>query len=291
MTALSLGPFVWAGDRLAALIALLVFLVVTEAAAWRRGRRGGAAGLGRWPTLVILGWVLAARAGFVAQNLPVFAAEPLSVLKLWQGGFSARAGAYGAAFVIAAAALSARRPFLPLATAAVLAGLVSGTVMLVLQARAPQPAVALNLAPFEGLDGPAGAPPLPPGRPVVLNLWASWCGPCRREMPMLQAVAAQTPDVAFRFVNQGETAPVIRGYLLANHLAGEEVRLDPDRVLMGRYGAIGLPATLFFRADGSLARGVIGEISRAELLQEITELTRPRPPATTAQAPAAAAAD
>ena len=284
MTALAIGPFVWAGDRLAAVIALLVFLGVTEAAAWRRGRRGRPGGLGHWPYLVILGWLLAARAGFVVQNLPAFAQDPLAVVKLWQGGFSARAGAYGAAFVIAAAALSARRPFLPLAVAAVLAGLVSTTAMLVLQARAPAPAVALDLARFEGLDGPAGAPPLPPGRPVVLNLWASWCGPCRREMPMLQEVAAQTPGVAFRFVNQGETAPVIRGYLLANHLAGADVRLDPDRTLMARYGAIGLPATLFFDAHGTLVRGVIGEISRAELLRQIAELTQP-PPVPPAAAP------
>lgn len=277
MTALAIGPFVWAGDRLAAVIALLVFLGVTEAAAWRRGRRGRPGGLGPWPYLVVLGWVLAARAGFVAQNLPAFAQDPLAVVALWQGGFSARTGAYGAAFVIAAAALSARRPFLPLAVAAVLAGLVSTTAMLVLQARAPAPAVALDLARFEGLDGPAGAPPLPPGRPVVLNLWASWCGPCRREMPMLQEVAAQSPGVAFRFVNQGETAPVIRGYLLANRLAGADVRLDPDRTLMARYGAIGLPATLFFDARGTLVRGVIGEISRAELLRQITDMTQPQP--------------
>lgn len=54
MTGISLGPFVLAGGRLAALIALVTFLAVLELAAWRRRRSGLADSLGRWPTLVIL---------------------------------------------------------------------------------------------------------------------------------------------------------------------------------------------------------------------------------------------
>ena len=274
MTALALGPFVLAGDRLAALIALLVYLLVIELVEWRRWRRGAAAGLGRWPMLVVLGWVLAARAGFVLSNGATFAARPLDVLKVWQGGFSATAGGYGAAFVIAAAALSARRAVAPLIAAAVLAALVSNGAMLALSARAPGGPGRLPAAAFADLDGRA-APLDPEGRPVVVNLWASWCGPCRRELPMMQEVAAQAPQVTLRFVNQGETPAAIRRFLAETHLSGADVRLDPERSLMARFGAIGLPATLFFRADGRLERGVIGEISRAELLRQIAAISAP----------------
>lgn len=279
MTAVSLGPFVLAGDRLAALIGLAAFVLAVEVAEWRRRRRGDAAGLGRWPMLVVLGWVLAARAGYVAANSAVFAARPLDVLKLWQGGFSATVGGYGAAFVIAASTLSARRAVAPLIVAAVLAALVSTGAMLALSAREPAAPGRLPAAAFADLDGRA-TPLDPSGRPVVVNLWASWCGPCRREMPMMQDIAAQAPQVVVRFVNQGETPAAIRRFLQETQLSGAQVRLDPERSLMARFGAVGLPATLFFRADGSLARGVIGEISRAELVRQIAEISaRSRPSA------------
>src|SRR3546814_7917792 len=44
------------------------------------------------------------------------------------------------------------------------------------------------------------------GTPVVLNLWATWCPPCRREMPVLEQAQTAFPDVAFVLINQGESA-------------------------------------------------------------------------------------
>jgi len=273
MTAVSLGPFVLAGGRLQALMALAVFLLVLEAVAWRRRRRGAVAGFGSWPTLVAVGWAVAARAGYVTSNWPVFSAAPLDVVKLWQGGFSTSAGAFGAAAVIVAAALARRGLVLPLAASALLGAGFSGAAML---AFAPAPgsgARTLTTEQFAGLDGQRTPLADPPGKPVIVNLWASWCGPCRREMPMLQEIAATTPSVEMRFVNQGETPGAIRAFLSGENLSGRDVRLDPKRSQMSRYGAVGLPATLFFRPDGSLAAGVIGEISRAEILRQIKNIT------------------
>ncbi|MGV8189993.1 TlpA family protein disulfide reductase, partial [Pseudomonas aeruginosa] len=59
------------------------------------------------------------------------------------------------------------------------------------------------------------------GRPLVINLWASWCPPCRREMPVLQQAQAENPDVVFLFANQGESAETVRHFL-----QGENLRLD-----------------------------------------------------------------
>jgi thiol-disulfide isomerase/thioredoxin len=274
MTAISLGPFVLAGGRLAGFIAMVTFLVVTEAIGWYRRRHGGAEGFGSWPLFVVAGWIVAARAGFVIANPDAFASAPLDVLKLWQGGFSARAGTYGAILVIAASALARHRLVLPLATAAILAGLTSQVTMLSLSGYRPADATLLTTASFADLDGHI-ARLVAPGRPVVLNLWASWCGPCRREMPMLQEIAKSTPNVTMRFVDQGETPEAIRGFLFQQQLSGADVRLDPQRRLMTRYLSIGLPATLFFRADGTLAFGQIGEISRAEVLRQIAVITQP----------------
>ncbi|WP_238534364.1 TlpA family protein disulfide reductase [Advenella kashmirensis] len=64
---------------------------------------------------------------------------------------------------------------------------------------------------------------------VVINLWATWCGPCRREMPMLEQAARQNPDVRFLFVNQGESAATIENYLRQEKLdLSQWIRLDPD---------------------------------------------------------------
>lgn len=272
MTAVSLGPLVLAGGRLAALIALASFLLLLEILAWRRRRRGVADGFGRWPALMVVGWIVAARTGFVVSNWPAFAAEPSDMIKLWQGGFSARAGAYAVVLVLAAAALSRQNAVLPLASAALLAAVISGAAMLALTPRSAG-ATSLTTEVFADLDGQSSPLADPPGKPVIVNLWASWCGPCRREMPMLKAIAATDPSVVMRFVDQGETPAAITRFLRSENLSTAGIRLDPARRLMARYGAIGLPATLFFRADGTLSAGVIGEISRAEVLSQMNLLT------------------
>ena len=68
------------------------------------------------------------------------------------------------------------------------------------------------------LDGKAAALADFKGRPTVVNLWATWCPPCRNEMPVLQQAQAAHADLHFVFLNQGETADKVRGFVAA-HLA------------------------------------------------------------------------
>src|SRR5690606_19383793 len=88
------------------------------------------------------------------------------------------------------------------------------------------------------------------GRPVVLNLWASWCPPCRREMPVCEQAQAQFPDVAFVLINQGESAQQAQAFLESEGLSLTDVLLDPASQAMQTMRSRGLPTTVFFDAQG-----------------------------------------
>jgi thiol-disulfide isomerase/thioredoxin len=102
-------------------------------------------------------------------------------------------------------------------------------------------------------------------RPLVLNLWASWCGPCRQEMPLLVEAQARHPDVLFVFANQGESAQAIRRYLDAERLGLQLVLLDAGSQLGPALGSRGLPTTVFFDRQGQRVDAHLGALNRAAL--------------------------
>ncbi|WP_459655422.1 TlpA family protein disulfide reductase, partial [Achromobacter xylosoxidans] len=65
------------------------------------------------------------------------------------------------------------------------------------------------------------------GKPTVVNLWASWCPPCRREMPAFEQAQAANPDIHFVFLNQGEAASTVRQYLDEHAPSLANALLDP----------------------------------------------------------------
>lgn len=157
---------------------------------------------------------------------------------------------------------------LPLALGGVLALLAHQAVIATLTC----PAVMLPNMQLIALDG-SGA--LLGGRnvPVVLNLWATWCPRCRREMPMMTDVAAATPGVDFVFANQGEDADRVLAFLRDENLPGEGMIRDPHGRLMAALDEVGLPSTLVFDAKGRLVAAHTGEISRAALTRIIAQAT------------------
>lgn len=125
---------------------------------------------------------------------------------------------------------------------------------------------------LESLAGyPVALPDLAQGKPVVLNLWASWCPPCHREMPHLLAAEQQHPDVRFMLVNLQENRATVQQYLREQQLHFGHVLLDTRGDVASYYGAQGVPATLFFNADGTLSSAHFGEVSKAILKQRISE--------------------
>ncbi len=111
------------------------------------------------------------------------------------------------------------------------------------------------------------------GRPMVINLWATWCPPCRREMPVLARAQQQRPDVRFIWINQGESAETVMRYLRRTQTAAplplEQVLLDPGQQAGGHWRQQGLPSTYFYGADGRQCGMRMGELSPASLAEHL----------------------
>jgi thiol-disulfide isomerase/thioredoxin len=110
------------------------------------------------------------------------------------------------------------------------------------------------------------------GRPAVVSLWASWCGPCRQEMPMLAAAQQRESVVGLLFVNQGESHGAVRAYLSDQDLPLREVLLDPGSKLGPAVGSRGLPTTLFYDVEGRLVDAHFGVLNAAALEVRLRQL-------------------
>ncbi len=101
------------------------------------------------------------------------------------------------------------------------------------------------------------------GRPLVLNFWASWCGPCRAELPDLQALSAER-DVTVVGLLHDDVPGAARAF--ADEL-GVTFPLgdDSDDALYSRFQATGLPITVFVDADGRVASRWFGPLDRETL--------------------------
>lgn len=106
------------------------------------------------------------------------------------------------------------------------------------------------------------------GHPVVVNLWASWCDPCRFELPFFQRQArSRAASVAFLGVNVDDERT------RADELAAEFPMAypsfeDPDRTIIGRYGGRGLPVTVFYDATGEQQMIHQGVFANEDLLAD-----------------------
>jgi thiol-disulfide isomerase/thioredoxin len=110
------------------------------------------------------------------------------------------------------------------------------------------------------------------GQPVVLNFWATWCGPCRIEMPHLQEASEEyNGRVAFLGVNQGESAEQITSFT-DEVGTSYPILLDQDYVVNNRYQIRSLPTTLFINADGTVAEVIVGTINKAIIEDRVEQL-------------------
>ncbi len=274
----SLGPF-----SLQTVAVVLALLVAWRVPGWvARGdmpRRQAAASVVLDAILVGL---LAARLSYIVRWWPDYLAAPFSMIAIADGGFHPWVGlivALAFAFWRTRARLPLRLPALAGIAAGMAAWLAVHGVLALLQGSAPPlPDLALMT-----LDERPASPLDHAGRPVVMNLWATWCPPCRREMPALARAANEYPGVSFLMVNQGESAKEVGAYLIREDLHFDHVLLDPNSRASQSAGTRGLPTTLFFDARGRLVDTHMGELTGARLNDILQNRFNQKPAARAAQ--------
>lgn len=122
-------------------------------------------------------------------------------------------------------------------------------------------------------EGPATQFSALRGRPVVVNFWATWCVPCRTEMPLLEASAEETGST-FLEVDLQEDGPTIRAFFDQLQLTTLVPLLDLDGVVFRRWGVISLPTTFFVDADGIVRQVEIGPLTPDRLRADLASVTR-----------------
>jgi thiol-disulfide isomerase/thioredoxin len=108
------------------------------------------------------------------------------------------------------------------------------------------------------------------GRVVVLNFWASWCGPCRVEQPDLNEAHAALPedDVAFLGVNIEDSAPNALAHVREFDVPYPHL-YDPNNAYASRFRGVGprtIPTTLLIDAEGRVAVRMFGLVTQTDLL-------------------------
>jgi peroxiredoxin len=104
------------------------------------------------------------------------------------------------------------------------------------------------------------------GRPVLLNFWATWCPPCRLEMPELQQTQQdyEAQNLVVLTINEAESAEQVRDFFDELGLTMPAV-LDSDGDVGNAYGAAFLPSTIFINPDGVITAMHRGIISRSQI--------------------------
>lgn len=110
------------------------------------------------------------------------------------------------------------------------------------------------------------------GRPVVLNYWASWCGPCRVETPHLQSASLKYKNqAAILGVNQGENAKTVAEFGVSFSLT-YPLLVDDDNSVNDLYGVANLPTTIFIDRKGVVREVFVGLMNRAVLEERLERL-------------------
>jgi peroxiredoxin len=110
------------------------------------------------------------------------------------------------------------------------------------------------------------------GQPVVLNFWDTWCGPCQREMPALQAASQRFEgEVAFVAVDQGESLEVVEEYIDDLGVTFL-VPLDSDMAVGDHYQVQGMPMTFFIDAEGIIRHMWMGEMNAIVLAEGVAKI-------------------
>jgi cytochrome c biogenesis protein CcmG, thiol:disulfide interchange protein DsbE len=105
------------------------------------------------------------------------------------------------------------------------------------------------------------------GYPVVVNKWASWCGPCREEMPWFQRLSARLGKrIAFLGVDTQDSSDAAQGFLREYPLPYPSYSDPSEEIAEAMEATIGFPATAFYDSSGELAHVQEGQYASIDAL-------------------------
>lgn len=217
---------------------------------------------------------LVARLAFVFEYRSLYFASPLAILDIRDGGWNPTLGLVGAWLYAIYAQRKNPAVARPLRWALATGTALFAAGMTILALRPPAGEVLPPDLVLASLDGKAEPLARFAGKPTVVNLWATWCPPCVREMPVLHAAQVERQDIHFVFINQGEDAARVRRWLHARGLPLQNVLVDEPQRAGAVFRQKGYPTTLFFDANGTLVSRRVGELSAATLAEKLTQISR-----------------
>lgn len=266
MSSIALGPL---SLPIAQVLMIVAFAVALFAGAVAGRREKVSVG---GPLTDILLWSLVcARIGFVALYFDHYRDDLLGMIDIRDGGFHLLSGLVGCAIAVGWQLWrhpSMRQALGIAVTVGILVWALPWGLIKLMQIQG-QGVPEVTVESRHGED--RTLPDMAGGQPMVVNLWASWCPPCVREMPVLEEAQETHEGIAFVFVNQGEGVPTINSFLDEHDLTLRNVVLDPQRQVASNTGSQGLPTTLFYNASGQLETVHHGELSSATLADNLSE--------------------
>lgn len=109
------------------------------------------------------------------------------------------------------------------------------------------------------------------GKPVVLNFWATWCGPCRAEMPDLVALHERDAELVVLEVNVGEELSAVEDFATEFGM-NMTVVLDQDDLIRRAYEVRNMPTTVFIKADGTIGARWSGFLAGEQLNEFVDQI-------------------
>lgn len=273
----SIGPF---GFALSHVIFFAACAVSLALASWlSRGLKESERSKGKASDTLfhglIIGLVLA-RLSFVLRYLDMYLTAPKQILNIRDGGFDILAGVAAGILFLAYIAWRQRVFTKPLLVASIAGLLVFGGGYYAQQFLKQQQPFVPELTLHTLTEQPVPLAQAFHGQGLVVNLWATWCPPCVREMPVLMEAQTQWPDIAIVPINQGESVAAIEGFFNTHELAFHHALVDSRSQLSQAVGSAVFPTTLFFNANGLLVDSHIGELSVPRLAAGVKKIQAAR---------------